>query len=69
MNGQRVFNTGKIQIGLAYQPKPYVESDKDMLKLQRALMGTGRRFDIEGLVIAISCAVLAGVILGPFWSR
>lgn len=69
MNGQRVFNTGKIQIGLAYQPKPYVESDKDMLKLQRALMGTGRRIDIDGLAIAASCLVAVGVFLVPFWSR
>lgn len=69
MNGQRVFNTGKIQIGLAYQPKPYVESDKDMLKLQRALTGGRRRFDIDGLAIAVSCLVLVGVVLAPFWSR
>lgn len=69
MNGQRVFNTGKVAIGIAYEPEPYVESDRDMLRLQRALMSGGRRIDIDGLAIAASCLVAVGVFLVPFWSR
>lgn len=32
------YDTGKVKIGINYQPKPYIEYDKDMLKLQNCLL-------------------------------
>ena len=32
------YDTGKVKIGINYQPKPYVETDPDMLKLQECLL-------------------------------
>ena len=32
------YDTGKVKIGLNYQPRPYVENDKDMLYLQKCLL-------------------------------
>jgi hypothetical protein len=34
------FNTGKVQIGLLYQPKPPVMTDSEEI-IQAALLGTG----------------------------
>jgi hypothetical protein len=31
-------DTGKVKIGINYQPKPYIENDKDMLFLQECLL-------------------------------
>jgi len=35
------YDTGKVKIGINYKPKPYIEEDKDMLKLQTALLYKG----------------------------
>jgi hypothetical protein len=32
------YDTGKVKIGVNYQPKPYIEHDKDMLFLQECLL-------------------------------
>jgi hypothetical protein len=32
------YDTGKVKIGINYQPKPYIENDKDMLFLQECLL-------------------------------
>jgi|APCry1669189369_1035219.scaffolds.fasta_scaffold14651_1 hypothetical protein len=32
------YDTGKVKIGVHYQPEPYVELDKDMLFLQECLL-------------------------------
>jgi len=32
------YDTGKVKIGINYQPKPYVEIDRDMLLLQSCLL-------------------------------
>lgn len=32
------YDTGKIKIGSNYKPKPYIETDKDMLLIQKALL-------------------------------
>ena len=37
-NKMNYYNTGKVKIGINYQPKPYVEYDKDMLFIQRCLL-------------------------------
>jgi hypothetical protein len=35
------YNTGKVKIGINYKPRPYIETDRDMLKLQSALLYKG----------------------------
>jgi hypothetical protein len=35
------YNTGKVKIGINYRPRPYIETDRDMLKLQSALLYKG----------------------------
>jgi len=32
------YDTGKVKIGINYKPKPYVETDNDMLFLQKCLL-------------------------------
>lgn len=44
MKGDRVFNTGRVLIGAAYQPRrPAPEMSADMERLQRALLAPPRR--------------------------
>jgi hypothetical protein len=35
------YNTGKVKIGINYKPRPYVETDRDMLLLQSCLLSKG----------------------------
>ena len=35
------YNTGKVKIGINYKPRPYIETDPDMLKLRSALLSKG----------------------------
>jgi len=37
------YDTGKVKIGINYQPKPYIEHDKDMLFIQRCLLDKNDR--------------------------
>jgi len=37
------YDTGKVKIGINYQPKPYVEYDKDMLFIQRCLLNKNHK--------------------------
>jgi hypothetical protein len=67
MNGERVFNTGRVQIGSAYQPKPNTSMDKDALRLQRALLGERNKIDADGLAIVAGVAIFLAVVLVPFW--
>jgi hypothetical protein len=32
------YDTGKVKIGINYRPKPYIETDKDMLFLQECML-------------------------------
>jgi hypothetical protein len=32
------YDTGKVKIGINYKPKPYIETDKDMLFLQECML-------------------------------
>ena len=32
------YNTGKVKIGINYKPRPYIETDPDMLRLQLILV-------------------------------
>lgn len=68
MNGQRVFNTGKVAIGLSYQAKPNISMDKDALRLQRALLGERATIDKDGVAIVAGVLAFIAFVLVPFWS-
>ena len=59
MNGERIFNTGKVAIGLAYQAKPNISMDGDALRLQRALLGERPAIDLDGILIVVGVAAFA----------
>jgi hypothetical protein len=58
---QTTYNTGKIQIGLAYERKPLVRMDRDALLLQSALLGQRKGLDADGIVIIVSVAGMAAL--------
>lgn len=63
-----VFNTGKVRIGAAYVRPVRQESDPDMLRLQRALMGDeSQHTDRDGIAIVVACALAAVWVLFGFW--
>jgi hypothetical protein len=65
----KIYNTGKVAIGSAYQSNVRPYHDQDALRLQDALLGNRRSMDTSGLFIA---AVVAVVILVPIihhWIR
>lgn len=68
MNGQRVFNTGKVAIGLSYEAKPNISMDKDALRLQRALLGERNKIDKDGVAIIVGIVTFLAIVLVPFWS-
>jgi hypothetical protein len=61
------YHTGKVAIGLTYQPPP-PHHDEDALRLQDALLGNRRGIDEGGVFIAAVCILLALVPLIHFWS-
>jgi hypothetical protein len=63
MSGERVFNTGKVSIGLAYERKPLVSMDRDALRLQSALLGERKGLDADGIVVVTCVAGLVAVVL------
>jgi hypothetical protein len=44
------YDTGKVKIGIHYQPKQYVEVDKDMLYLQEMLIRKAKKFSWRELI-------------------
>ena len=67
MNGERIFNTGKVKIGSKYQPPkeaPYM--DRDALRLQRALIDKPQ-IDWDGIAIVAGVVTLIGILLVPGW--
>jgi len=58
MNGEQVFNTGKVAIGANYQAPRRVDMDRDALRLQRALLGQRKGLDADGIVI-VACTLAA----------
>ncbi len=44
------YDTGKVKIGIHYQPKQYIESDKDMLYLQEMLIRKAKKFSWRELI-------------------
>lgn len=60
---KQVFHTGKVAIGLAYEPDPRPTLDRDALRLQRALISRGQplreRLNWDRLAVAGSTAVIA----------
>ena len=55
------YNTGKVQIGINYQPKPYIENDPDMIYIQGLLLGRqskkGRRMSVAYLATLIGLSL------------
>ena len=57
------FNTGKVQIGIAYVPRQRPYHDRDACRLQEALLaGCEPRRSSNGFVLAAALALLAAVI-------
>ena len=56
------FNTGKVQIGIAYQDPRRPYHDGDALRLQDALLRNVRRTDWDGVVIILCMCVIAGAL-------
>ncbi len=64
------YNTGKVQIGFAYQrPLPNLTTDKDMVRLQSALLETpayvvARRARLRSTALRMTDSVLWAASLG-----
>jgi len=65
MNGERIFNTGKVAIGSQYQaPKQVPYMDKDALRLQRAYLDKPQiDWDGIGIVAFVLLVVVMAVIV------
>ena len=62
MNGERIFNTGKVAIGSQYQaPKQVPYMDKDALRLQRAYLDKPQ-IDWDGIAIVATVVVFMVVV-------
>jgi hypothetical protein len=62
------YNNGKIKIGEFYEPPKYVEQDRDMLEIQKWLIGDPERLRLEhwidiGYKIAIGFIVFVMVLM------
>jgi hypothetical protein len=55
------YNTGRVQIGSAYNPHRPVFHDRDALRLQDSLLGNKRSTDASGVFIAAVCAVVIAI--------
>lgn len=67
--GERILNTGKVAIGAQYQPPARVQSSRDMVRIQSALLAKNeRRPDPEGVAIAVISAIIMAASLVGFWA-
>jgi hypothetical protein len=61
------YNTGKVEIGKYYQRPPYVEEDRDMIRIQGWLIGDAEKarknFLINVSYMALLVLVLAVAII------
>ena len=59
------YDTGKVKIGLYYEPPKYVEQDSDMIAIQGWFLGHNKYAKREKLA-TIACYILMGiaVVLG-----
>lgn len=63
------YDTGKVKIGLLYEPPKYVESDPDMIAIQGWFLGVNRPAKIQRLAnIAYCCVVVIAIVLAMFCS-
>lgn len=63
MDGQRIYNTGRVEIGKQYSPPLRVDMDADAQRLQSALIG--RRDGMatsDKVVVAVSMLGLVAVV-------
>lgn len=63
------YDTGKVKIGLYYEPPKYVEQDSDMITIQGWFLGRNRYAKRERLA-TIVCYILMGiaVVLGIIYA-
>lgn len=61
MKGERVFNTGRVGIGIQYQRARRVEMDADAQRLQGALLCKGPVVDADRITIA-ACVLAAAAL-------
>jgi len=62
---KHTYNTGKVQIGLAYEPKVNIQMSRDMLRLQHALINQRRELKF-GFVFGIYLAALFVALAGAW---
>ena len=60
------YDTGKVKIGLLYQPRQYNEYSADQELLQRALLGERDPYQDE-LLLAIACLACLAIACGGLW--
>lgn len=60
------YDTGKVKIGLLYQPRQQNEYSLDQELLQRALLGERDPFQSE-LLLAIACLACVVFVCGGLW--
>jgi hypothetical protein len=63
------YDTGKVKIGLYYEPPKYVEQDSDMIAIQGWFLGRNKAAQREKLA-TIACYILMGiaVVLGVIYA-
>lgn len=63
------YDTGKVKIGLYYEPPRYVEQDSDMITIQGWFLGHNKHAKREKLA-TIACYILMGiaVVLGIIYA-
>lgn len=60
MDGQRIYNTGRVEIGKQYSPPVRVDMDADAQRLQTALLN--QRGDMSVSDKAVVAACLLGLV-------
>lgn len=60
------YDTGKVKIGLLYQPKQKIEFSNDQELLQRALLGERDQHHAD-LLLALACLFAIACICGGMW--
>lgn len=63
------YDTGKVKIGLLYEPPKYVESDPDMIAIQGWFLGVNKAAQRERLANIAYCWIVAiAIVLAMFCS-
>lgn len=64
------YDTGKVKIGLYYEPPRYVEQDSDMIAIQGWFLGVNKTAKRERLANISYCVLLIiAVVLGVIYEQ